>query len=104
VHGGNGAWGLLALGLFADPTYGDGINGVTGTVKGFFSGDPSQFAAQVVGVMTNLVFVFVAMYVFFKLSNLIVPLRVSQELDMRWLDQREVAVSAYPAFTIAKTR
>jgi Amt family ammonium transporter len=104
VHGVNGAWGLLALGLFADGTYGDGINGVTGTVRGLFYGDPSQFAAEGVGVITNFVFVFVAMYAFFKFSNLVVPLRVSQDVEMEGLDQREVAVSAYPDFTIAKTR
>ena len=46
VHGVNGAWGVLSLGLFADGTYGDGWNGVPGTVKGLFYGDASQFAAQ----------------------------------------------------------
>ena len=50
VHGVNGAWGLLALGLFADGTYGDGLNGVEKTVRGLFYGDASQFAAQAVGV------------------------------------------------------
>jgi Amt family ammonium transporter len=104
VHGTNGAWGLLALGLFADGTYGDGINGVAGTVRGLFYGGPSQFAAQIVGVITNFVFVFVVMYVFFKLSNLVAPLRVPHDLEMEGLDQHEVAVSAYPDFTIAKTR
>ncbi len=46
VHGVNGAWGVLSLGLFADGAYGDGWNGVPGTVKGLFYGDASQFAAQ----------------------------------------------------------
>ena len=103
VHGVNGAWGLLSLGLLADGTYGDGMNGVTGTVKGLFYGDPSQFMAQIIGVITNFVFVFVMMYVFFTILNKIVPLRVSEELEIEGLDQSEVAVRAYPEFTIHET-
>ena len=98
VHGVNGAWGVLALGLFADGTYGDGINGVAGTVKGLFYGDASQFLAQVIGTVTNVVFVFAVMYVFFKVLDMIVPLRVDPELEMNGLDQAEVAVTAYPDF------
>src|SRR6185436_8124842 len=49
VHCVNGAWGVLSLGLFADGKYGEGWNGVPGTVKGLFYGDPRQFAAQVIG-------------------------------------------------------
>ncbi len=103
VHGVNGAWGLLALGLFADGTYGDGINNVTGTVKGLFYGDSSQFIAQIAGVITNFVFVATAMYVFFKALNLIVPMRVDQEMEIEGLDQGEVAVTAYPDFSLHKT-
>ena len=57
VHGVNGAWGVLALGLFADGSYGDGWNGVAGTVKGLFYGDASQFVAQLIGVATNIIYV-----------------------------------------------
>jgi Amt family ammonium transporter len=98
VHGVNGAWGLLSLGLFADGTYGDGLNGVAGTVSGLFYGNASQFAAEVVGVLTNFIFVFVVMYVFFKVLDMIVPLRVPEEVEREGLDQAEVAVSAYPDF------
>jgi len=52
VHGVNGAWGIIALGLFADGTYGDGLNGVAGTVKGLFYGGGSQLGAQLVGIAT----------------------------------------------------
>jgi ammonium transporter, Amt family len=100
VHGVNGAWGVLALGLFADGTYGDNLNGVTGTVKGLFYGDASQFLAQLIGTVTNIVFVFVVMYVFFKVLDMIVPLRVSEEMEQAGLDMSEVAVIAYPDFTI----
>ena len=47
VHGVNGAWGVLSLGLFADGKYGDGWNGVPGTVTGLFYGDASQFFGPV---------------------------------------------------------
>ncbi len=104
VHGVNGAWGVLALGLFADGTYGDGLNGVAGTVKGlFYGGGGSQFAAQLVGSVTNIVFVFIIMYVFFKILDKIIPLRVDPELEIEGLDQAEVAVSAYPDFNVRKT-
>lgn len=102
VHGTNGAWGVLALGLFADGTYGDGLNGVAGTVRGLFYGDGLQFVAQVLGTLTNMIFVFVVMYVFFKLLDKIIPLRVDAELEEEGLDQAEVAVNAYPDFSLRK--
>src|SRR2546427_4718672 len=49
VHGVNGLWGILALGLLADGTYGDGWNGVNGAVRGPVYGDPRQFVAQAIG-------------------------------------------------------
>jgi len=103
VHGVNGAWGIIALGLFADGTYGDGFNGVAGTVKGLFYGDASQFVAEIIGICTNVVFVFVVMYVFFKVLDKIIPLRVSEEVELEGLDQSEVAVTAYPDFEIRRT-
>ncbi|MBF0517617.1 MAG: ammonium transporter, partial [Nitrospirae bacterium] len=94
--------GLIALGLFADGTYGDGLNNVTGTVKGLFYGDGSQLVAEIIGVCTNAVVVFVVMYVFFKILDKIVPLRVSAEVELEGLDQNEVAVTAYPDFEIRR--
>jgi Amt family ammonium transporter len=104
IHGACGAWGLLALGLFADGTYGDGLNSVAGAVKGLFYGGASQFVAEVIGVVVNFIFVFVVMYVFFKLLNRFIPLRVSPEVEFEGLDQSEVSVSAYPDFQVTKTR
>jgi ammonium transporter, Amt family len=102
VHGANGAWGLLSLGLFADGTYGDGLNGVSGAIKGFFYGDGSQLAAQIFGVVTCVIFVFVLTVVFLKLTNMIVPMRVTADVEEEGLDQNEVAVTAYPDFSIRK--
>ena len=102
VHGANGVWGILALGLFADGTYGDALNGVEKTVRGLFYGDPSQFVAQLIGAAANAIFVGVAFYVFFKIANLIIPMRVSKEVEMDGLDEHEVSVPAYPDFSVHK--
>jgi Amt family ammonium transporter len=104
VHGACGAWGMIALGLFADGTYGDGMNGVAGAVKGLFYGNASQILAQLIGVIMNFVLVFVVMYAFFKALERIIPMRVSEEVEFEGLDQSEVAVTAYPDFNITKTR
>lgn len=103
VHGVNGAWGVLSLGLFADGTYGDGWNGVPGKVTGLLYGDSSQFMAQCVGTLANIVFVFVVMYVFFKVLDMTVGLRPSKEQELEGLDMHEVAVVAYPEFQLSKT-
>lgn len=95
VHGVNGAWGCLALGLFADGSYGDGWNGVPGTVKGLFYGDGKQFIAELIGVITCALFVFTVMYIFFKVLNKITPLRVKPEDEIAGLDIPEMGVHGY---------
>jgi Amt family ammonium transporter len=100
VHGVCGAWGVIALGLFADGTYGDGWNGVAGTVRGLFYGDRGQFFAQCIGTLTNIVYVFVVSYVFFWLVDKVVGLRVPKDQELAGLDQFEVAVTAYPDFNL----
>jgi ammonium transporter, Amt family len=100
VHGVNGAFGCLALGLVADGAYGDGWNGVAGTVKGLFYGDASQFFAQVVGVVTCFVFVFSAFYAFFKVQHKVMGIRVPAETETEGLDIPEMGALAYPEFTV----
>ena len=100
VHGFCGAWGVLSLGLFADGTYGDGLNGVKGTVKGLFYGDASQFVAQVIDVLVNFTFVFVSFFIFFKVLDVLVGNRVSAEVELQGLDVPEMGVEGYPDFTL----
>src|SRR5213076_629195 len=57
VHGVCGLWGVLSVGLLADGTYGDGMNGVAGNVRGLLYGEPSQLAAECIGVLANIVVV-----------------------------------------------
>ncbi|NTU50267.1 MAG: ammonium transporter [Desulfobulbaceae bacterium] len=102
VHGVNGAWGCLALGLFADGTYGDGLNGVPGTVKGLFFGDSSQFLAQVVGVGTNIVYVSIIGYIVFKLIEVTIGNRVSAKDELQGLDIPEMGVEGYSGVKLDK--
>jgi Amt family ammonium transporter len=80
VHGVNGALGCLSIGLFADGTYGDGWNGVPGTVTGlFYGGGLSQFWAELIGVVTCFVTLSVLSLVVFKITDLLVGNRVKQD-------------------------
>jgi len=97
VHGVNGLWGILSLGLLADGTYGDGWNGVPGAVRGLFYGDPSQFAAQCIGGLTNFVAVGAMAVAAYKLTEVLVGgHRVSAEVEELGLDLPEMGALAYP--------
>jgi ammonium transporter, Amt family len=97
VHGVNGAWGCLALGLFADGTYGDKWNGVAGTVTGLFYGnhDPSQLVAEFIGVATNIVYVGLIGFVVFKLIDLVIGMRANPTDEIDGLDVPEMGVAGY---------
>jgi Amt family ammonium transporter len=98
VHGICGLWGVLSVGLLADGTYGAGWNGVDGTVRGLFYGDASQLVAQIVGSVTNFVFVGALAYIAYKVTGLVVGgHRVSAEVEQLGLDVPEMGVQGYPA-------
>lgn len=96
VHGVCGIWGALALGLFADGSYGSGWNGVEGPVHGLLFGDASQLAAQCIGVAANVLFVFPAAYGFFRVVDRVLGIRVPAEVEWAGLDTVEMGSEAYP--------
>ncbi|MGH9882227.1 MAG: ammonium transporter [Pyrinomonadaceae bacterium] len=99
VHGVNGAFGVLAVGLFADGSYGAGLNGVATPVIGlFYGGGFSQLFAQVIGTVTCFVFIFASFYVYFKVADALLGNRVPAEEEIEGLDLAEVGVLAYPEF------
>jgi Amt family ammonium transporter len=96
VHGVNGAWGCLSIGLFADGTYGDGWNGVAGTVTGlFYGGGLSQFWAELIGVVTCFVTLSVLSFAVFKIADAIVGNRIEEETEIEGLDVPEMGVFGY---------
>jgi ammonium transporter, Amt family len=112
VHGVNGLWGIISLGLFANGKYGLGFNGVERAaydknpavledgVRGLFYGDASQLMAQLLDAGTVIVFGLAMAFVWFKLSNLITPLRVSREVELEGLDGPEMGAHGYPDFAL----
>ena len=96
VHGVNGAWGCLSLGLFADGTYGDGWNGVSGTVKGlFYGGGWGQLTAEFIGVTTCFVTLAVLTIVAYFVAEKLVGNRVSKEVEIQGLDLPEMGAPGY---------
>jgi len=115
VHGANGLWGVISVGLFANGKYGLGWNSVNREdavyggglpeavndgVRGLFYGDVSQLYAQLLDAAVVAVFGFVMAYVWFKFSNLIFPLRVSKEVELEGLDGPEMGLLGYPEFSV----
>jgi Amt family ammonium transporter len=95
VHGVNGLWGVLALGLFADGSYGDGLNGVTGTVRGLFYGDAGQLGAELIGIAANFIYVGITGVLSFTAIDRLVGNRVSLEDEMGGLDLAEMGMEGY---------
>ncbi len=91
VHGVNGLWGMIAVGLFADGTANYG--GLS--VRGLFYGDASQLAAQVVGAVVCFVWAFGVGWVFFKVYDRVAGLRVAPEVELAGLDIPEMGALPY---------
>ncbi len=102
VHAVNGIWGLLALGLFANGTYGAGWNGVEGAVSGIFYGDASQLAAQTVGALTVVAWAFGLSFVWFRVLDATMGIRAPAWAERAGLDIPELGVMAYPDFLEAR--
>jgi Amt family ammonium transporter len=100
VHGVNGLWGMIALGLFADGTYGDGFNGVKGAVTGlFYGGGTGQLTAQLIACVVVAAWAFGMHYIFFTVQKKTTGLRSSEADELAGLDATEMGVLAYPDFT-----
>lgn len=105
VHGVNGAFGVLAVGIFSDGQYGQGWNGTTigdKGVTGFLYGGTGwgQFASQVAGVLTIAIVMGGIAFAFFKIQNALTKggIRSAEEDEIAGLDLPEMGVQAYPEF------
>jgi Amt family ammonium transporter len=95
VHGTCGAWGVLALGIFANGKYGDGWNGVSGNVAGLIAGDYKQIIAEAIGVTTNFIFVGSITFIILFIIEKLMGNRTSAEAEIEGLDIPEMGAYAY---------
>ncbi len=100
VHGVCGAWGTLAVGLFAQDVFAPGTTG-NGL---FFGGGLGLFWAQLLGVAAVFAWCMVTGFILFALIKAVIGLRVSREEELRGLDIGEHGNEAYSGFQIFTTQ
>jgi len=105
VHGYCGWFGAVAVGIFADGTYGVGWNGVGAAaylgkagqgVTGLLHGDFRQFYVQLGGATLLAVYAMGFTYIVFSLVNSWRSMRVTREVELSGLDVPEFGMLAYP--------
>ena len=113
VHGVCGSFGVLAVGIFANGTYGAGWNvttegaaaeskkGVMGILGGDFGLGARQLGAQAIGVVVLWTVILGIAYGFFFIQNKLTKggIRSKEADELEGLDRPEMGVMAYPEFT-----
>ena len=90
VHGANGLWGLLSVGIFADGSY-------LG-VKGLITGSGWQLLSQFIGCVTLILWTFSVGYLIFYLLKKTMGLRVPIKAENEGIDIYEHGLECYPGF------
>jgi len=86
VHGVNGVWGTLAVGLFA-------------TESGLLTtGSASQLGVQAIGVAAIAAMSFILTYALMKVLDMTMGIRVSREEELAGIDAAEFGVESYSEY------
>ncbi len=94
VHGICGAWGVIAVGLFAAEDSDFWAQGL------FYGGGTDQLVSQIIGVLAIAGFTAVAMAIVFGLIKLVLGLRVPPEEEIEGLDVVEHGAPGYGPDTL----
>lgn len=86
VHGINGLWGTLAVGLFAID------NGI------FTGGGVALFITQLIGVLAIALFGFVTTFVILTILKVTIGIRVSREEELAGIDAASLALESYSTY------
>ena len=105
VHGVCGSFGVLAVGIFSNGSYGAAWNGSPSDgVEGIIKGDWGQLGAQALGLLVIWTVIFGLAFGFFKIQDMISKsrgkggIRSKEEDEIMGLDLPEMGVEAYPTF------
>jgi len=86
-HGTGGVVGSILVGVFAQKS----VDGISGLVEGNWH----QFGVQVLGVVACFAFSFIVTLLILKVMNAIHPIRVSEAVEAKGLDEGEFGEEAY---------
>ncbi len=89
VHGANGIWGMLAIGIFADGTYGG--------VSGCITGSCEQLKAQFIGAIAAMAWALACGSLLFFILKVTMGLRVSELVEYEGVDVHLHGSPCYPA-------
>jgi Amt family ammonium transporter len=92
-----GLWGLLAVGIFADGTYGLYVTGEP-HVSGLIDGDGTQIVAQLISMGVVVSWTAVTSAIIFYGIKMTIGLRVSEEDEIGGVDASEHTQVGYPEF------
>ena len=98
VHGMNGIWGTLAVGIWGQKSLGAAKDGL------FHGGGFSQLGVQALGSLSVCLFAAVSMLIVFLVIKHTIGLRVSREEELRGLDIGEHGMEAYAGFQVFTTQ
>jgi Amt family ammonium transporter len=98
VHGFNGMWGTIAVGIWGQKALGLANDGL------LHGGGFTQVGIQIMGTVACAVFAMACMAVVFGVVKAVMGLRVSTEEEVRGLDIEEHGMEAYSDFQIFMTR
>jgi Amt family ammonium transporter len=112
VHGFGGGFGVLAVGIFSNGTYGAGWNatvdsdmadsgkGVIGILGGDFTLGLGQLGAQAIGLLVIWTVIFGIAFAFWKIQNAMMKggIRPTPETELEGMDLPEMGALAYPDF------
>jgi Amt family ammonium transporter len=97
VHGFNGLWGTIAVGIFGKESLGLMSNGL------IYGDGFKLFGIQIVGVSVVIIFILITMGLIFKVLDMTIGLRVSRDEELKGLDLGEHGMESYAGFQIFTT-